>query len=84
VTVIVYVAPVAPDATVNDPDIDPPPAILQSGLEMILLGDDEIVQEPVSPRAKFEPETRTFVPGRPEVGSNAIEGSAVKVALAES
>lgn len=80
-TVTVY-EPVDPDATVNDPDIAPP-ATVQSGLEIRPLGVDEIVQ-PVSPAAKFDPEMRTFVPGRPEVGSSEIPGSTVKVAAPAS
>jgi hypothetical protein len=75
---------VAPAATVKEPDRAPRPEIEHSGLEMILLGVDVIVHEPASPAAKLEPETRTFVPGRPEVGVNETDGSTVKVALAES
>jgi len=80
-TLTVY-DPLVPDATVNEPDIAPP-ATVQSGFEMRPLGVEEIVQ-PVSPAAKFEPEMRTFVPGRPEVGSNEIPGSTVKLAVALS
>jgi hypothetical protein len=86
VTVTVYgvALPTAPTATVKSPDRPPDADIEHDGLEMILLGDDEIVHEPASPAAKLEPETRTLVPGRPEVGARVTEGSTVKVALAES
>jgi hypothetical protein len=69
---------------VKEPDRAPAPEIEHSGPEMILLGVDVIVHEPASPAAKLEPDTRTLVPGRPEVGVNATDGSTVKVALAES
>ena len=75
-------APLVPPATVNDPDIAPP-ATVHSGFEIRPLGDEEIAQ-PVSPRAKFEPETRTFVPGRPEAGNNEITGVTVKLAVPRS
>jgi hypothetical protein len=84
VTVIVYDVATAPTATVNDPDTPPDPDIVHVGLEMILVGDDVIVQGPASPAAKLEPETRTLVPGRPEAGVNAIVGPTVNVAVAES
>jgi hypothetical protein len=54
-------APLAPDATTNDPDIAPPDTA-QTGLEMRPLGEEEIVQ-PVSPEAKPEPRIVTVVPG---------------------
>jgi hypothetical protein len=66
----------------KEPDRAPAPEIEHSGLEMILLGVDVIVHEPASPAAKLEPETRTLVPGRPDVGFNVTEGSTVKVAVA--
>jgi hypothetical protein len=78
VTVRVYV-PLAPDATVNDPDIAPP-ATVHSGLEMRPVGDDVIVQ-PVSARAKFEPEMRTFCPARPVVGVTEIPGVTMKFTI---
>jgi hypothetical protein len=64
---------------VNDPDIDPP-ATVHSGLDMRPVGDDVIVQ-PVSDRAKFEPEMRTFVPARPEVGVTEMPGVKTKLAV---
>jgi hypothetical protein len=76
VTMIEYV-PLAPDATVNEPDTAPPAAV-HSGFEMRPLGDDVIVQ-PVSPVLKFEPEMRTFVPARPEVGVTEMPGVTVKL-----
>jgi hypothetical protein len=83
VTVIEYV-PLAPDATVNEPDIAPR-ATAHSGFKMRRgeLGDDEIAQ-PVSVGAKFEPEMRTYVPARPEVGVNEMPGVTVNVADAQS
>jgi len=86
VTVIVYgvALPTAPAATVKVPDTPPDDDIEHDGLEMILLGDDVIVQGPASPAAKLEPETRTLVPGRPIVGVNAIVGPTVNMAVAES
>jgi hypothetical protein len=75
---------VAPAATAKEPATDPDPEIEHRGLEMILLGEDEIVHEPASPAAKLEPDTNTLVPGRPEVGFNVTEGSSVKGAVAES
>lgn len=86
VTVTVYgvALPTAPTATVKVPDTPPDDDIEHNGLEMILLGDDVIVQGPASPAAKLEPETRTLVPGRPIVGVNAIVGPTVNMAVAES
>ena len=80
--IITEYAPVVPDATVKDPDIAPP-ATVHSGLEIKPLGVEDIVQ-PVSPAAKFVPETRTLVPGRPEPGSIEIPGVTVKSAVPES
>lgn len=80
-TLTVY-EPLVPDATVNDPDIASP-ATVHSGFEMRPLGVEEIVH-PTSPAAKFEPEMRTFVLGRPEAGSNEIPGSTVKLVVAPS
>jgi hypothetical protein len=82
VTVTVYV-PLAPGATVNVPDIEPPP-IVHTGLEMRPAGFEEIVQGPVSPAAKFDPVTRTLVPKCPEAGVNATVALTVKVAVAKS
>lgn len=70
--------PLVPDATVNVPDIAPP-ATVHNGSTIRLTGvaeptGEEEIKQPVSPAAKFEPETRTSVPGRPEVGSNEIAG----------
>jgi hypothetical protein len=77
VIVTVY-GPLVPDATVKDPDIAPP-ATVHSGLEIRPPGD-EVMEHPVSPPAKFEPETRTVVPGRPEAGSIEIFGVSTKLA----
>mgnify|MGYP001139469043 CR=1 FL=1 len=76
VTVTEYV-PLASGATVNDPDTTPP-ATVQTGLDMRggEEGDDEIVQ-PVSPAAKPDPVTKTFVPAGPEGGKSVI-GSVLK------
>ena len=82
VTAIVYSSPIAPATTVKEPDRAPEPEIEHSGLEMILVGEDVIVHDPASPAAKLEPETRTLVPGRPDVGFTVTEGSSVKVAVA--
>ena len=82
VTCTVY-GPLVPDATVNDPDIAPP-ATVHNGLEMRPLGVEEIVH-PVSPGlTKFEPETRTFVPERPEPGNKEIPGVNTKLAVPKS
>jgi hypothetical protein len=72
----------APAPTVNDPDIAPP-ATVHSGLEIRSVGV-EVIAHPVSPAAKFEPEMRTLVPGRPEVGTQVIEAPTMKDAVAES
>jgi hypothetical protein len=45
------------------------------------LGEEEIVQVTPSPKAKFEPEMRTFVPERPEVGRSEIPGVTMKLAV---
>ena len=63
----------------NDPDIVPP-ATVHTGLDMRPLGVEEIAQGPVSPAAKFEPMTRTVIPGGPEVGVNATEALTKKLA----
>jgi hypothetical protein len=81
VTMTAYV-PLAPDATVNEPDIAPP-ATVHSGFEIRPVGEDVIVQ-PVSAMLKLEPEMRTFCPARPEVGVNEMPGVTVKLALPES
>jgi hypothetical protein len=84
VTMRVYV-PLAPDATVNEPDIAVADTV-HSGLgleEMRPLGDDEIVQ-PVSVGAKFVPVTRTICPARPVVGVTEMPGVSVKVVLPTS
>jgi hypothetical protein len=83
VTVTEY-APLAPDATVKDPVIEPA-ATVQTGFKMRAGedGDDEIVQlESVG--EKFDPETTTVVPAPPEVGVNVIPGTTVKLALPAS
>jgi hypothetical protein len=56
VTVTMY-CPLAPDATVNEPDTVPADTA-QDGFEMRPLGDDEMVH-PVSAKAKPEPKTAT-------------------------
>jgi hypothetical protein len=61
-TVTAY-APVASDATVNDPDTRPADAV-QEELANRPLGDEDIVQA-VSLIAKLDPETSTLVPGGP-------------------
>lgn len=48
-----------------------------------VLGDVEIVH-PTSAMAKFEPEMRTLVGGRPEAGDNDTDGSTVKLVVALS
>jgi hypothetical protein len=74
--------PSVPDGTVNCPDIAPP-ATTHEGLDIRPLGEDEIAH-PVSPEAKFEPNTKTTVPGRPDVGCKETEASTVKLAVALS
>lgn len=78
VTITEY-APLDPVATVNEPD-SAPPATVHSGVEIRPLGD-EMIEHPVSPAPKFVPVTRTFVPARPEAGSNEIPGKTVKLAV---
>jgi hypothetical protein len=79
VTITEY-APLDPVATVNEPD-SAPPATVHSGVEINPLGD-EVIEHPVSPGlAKFVPVTRTFVPARPEAGSNERPGMTVKLAV---
>jgi hypothetical protein len=84
VTLIVYDPASAPATTVKDADTPPDADIVQVGLEMMLLGDDVIVQGPASPVAKLDPEIRTLAPARPEAGFNAIVGPTVNMAIAES
>lgn len=79
VTVTVY-APVATLATVKDPDAVPLDTV-HAGLEMSPVGDEDIKQ-PVSLVAKFDPETNTFVPPRPEVGDKLTVGVRVAVNVA--
>jgi len=83
VTVTEY-APLALDATVNDPDGTPPDTV-QTGFKIRVGedGDDEIVQ-PESLGEKFDPETTTVVPAPPELGVNVITGVTVKLALPAS
>jgi hypothetical protein len=83
VTVTEY-APLALDATVNDPLIEPA-ATVQTGFKMRVGedGDDEIVQLE-SLGEKFDPETRTVVPAPPEVGVNVIAAVTAKLALPAS
>jgi len=78
VTVTMY-EPFVPVATVNDPDIMPLDTI-HNGFEIRPPGEDDIVQL-VSAAAKFEPVTRTGVPGRPEDGNNETAGVTVRVAV---
>lgn len=56
----------------KDPDIVPATST-HDGVEINPLGD-EVIAHPVSPAAKFEPETLTTVLARPEVGDSAIVG----------
>lgn len=76
VTVTVYEA-VAPDATVNEPDITPP-ANAHTGPEIRPLGEDEIAQL-VSAGSNPVPKTITMVPGCPEVGFRVIAGVTKKL-----
>jgi hypothetical protein len=70
-------APLAPEATLNDPAAVPPVTV-QTGFEIRAgdEGDAEIVQ-PVSAAAKPEPEMETIVPGCPEVCDKLTEGGGV-------
>jgi hypothetical protein len=77
VTVSVY-APLAPDVTLNDPDMTPPDTV-QTGFVTKPAGDDVIVQ-PESVKAKFDPEATTLVPAPPELGVNVSPGTTVKLA----
>jgi hypothetical protein len=79
VTVTVY-GPLAPAATMNEPDITPA-AIVHTGLEMRPVGAEVMVQGPVSPDAKFDPVTKTFVPECPEVGESEIVACTRKLAV---
>jgi len=74
--------PPVPLATLKDPDI-PPPETVHCGFEMSPVGFDVIVQL-VSPMAKFDPWTRTFVPGSPAFGDNVIPGVTLNVAVPKS
>ena len=76
VTVAVYV-PLAPEATVKDPDTTPPDTE-HVELEMSPLGNEDIEQLE-SPAAKFDPETSTFVPAGPEVGDRTTVGEGERV-----
>jgi hypothetical protein len=66
----------------KDPDIAPS-ATAQSGFEIRPSGV-EVIEQPVSAGAKLVPVTRTFVPARPEVGSNWSPGSTVKLPVPTS
>ena len=59
VTVTLYV-PLASEATVKEPDTTPPDTE-HVGLEISPPGD-EYIEQPVSPAAKFDPETVTLAP----------------------
>ena len=74
-TVTVY-GPLAPDATTNAADTLPL-HIEHEELVNRPLGLEESVHV-VSPEAKFEPMTRTFVPARPEDGVTATIAVTVK------
>jgi hypothetical protein len=71
VTVTVY-APLAPVATVKDPETTPTDTV-HVGLEKRPLGDEEI-KHVVSPEANPEPATATTVPGGPEAGVRVTVG----------
>jgi len=64
---------------VKDPDIAPLETA-QTGFE-INPARDEVIVHPISPAAKFEPVTNTFVPVPPEAGISVIPGSTRKVAV---
>jgi hypothetical protein len=81
VTVTTYEL-VAPEATVNDPDITPP-ASAHTGFEIRPLGEDEIAQL-VSAASNPEPKTVTIVPGCPEVGFRVIAGVTKKLEACRS
>ena len=74
--------PVAPEATVNEPDITPP-ATAHVGFAIRPLGPEDMVQL-VSATEKPEPNTITTVPGAPEAGFRVIAGVTVKLAPTRS
>jgi hypothetical protein len=76
VTMTVY-GVVAPDATVNEPDIVPP-ATVHIGFVIKPLGF-EVIAQLVSKAEKPEPNTVTPVPGAPEAGFRVIAGVTVKL-----
>jgi hypothetical protein len=82
VTVTEY-EPLAPGATVNDPETTPLDTV-HTGFETSVgeEGEDEIIQL-VSPAAKPEPETTTVVPAPPEDGVSEIAKAFVKLADTE-
>jgi hypothetical protein len=82
VTITEYV-PLAPDATVNDPDTTPPDTV-QIGFEISMgeEGDDEIVQL-VSVASKPDPEITTLVPAPPVVGVKVRGAVTLKTADTE-
>ena len=71
VTLTVY-APSASEATTKDP-VMLPAATMQTWFEIRPPGVDEI-EQPESLESKPDPVTRTFVPGRPELGNRLIPG----------
>jgi hypothetical protein len=72
VTATLYV-PLAPEATVKDPDTTPPDTEHVEADEISPVGDEDIEQLPVSP-AKFDPETLTLDPTSPEFGDKVTVG----------
>jgi hypothetical protein len=56
----------------NDPDMTPPVST-HAGLKIRPLGS-EVIEQPTSAAAKFEPDTLTGVLGRPEDGDSTIPG----------
>jgi hypothetical protein len=83
VTVTTYEMPLAPGATVNDPDTTPP-ATEQTGFEISVGegGDDEIEQLPVSPAAKPEPEMTIELPVPAVEGESKISPVLRKMGIA--
>jgi hypothetical protein len=71
VTATLYV-PLAPEATVKEPDTTPPDTE-HVGLEMSPVGDEDIEQL-MSAATKFDPETLTLAPAGPEVGEKVTVG----------
>jgi hypothetical protein len=79
--IVTKYAPLAPGATVNDPDATPPVTV-QTGFE-IRVGEegDDVIAQLVSPEAR-EPETRTEVPAAPVIGLSESPPVLTKVGVA--